>query len=137
MSLARLGKALLSSNLLQRQQVAAISTRSSVLGLEDFFETKLKEGEARTAGRAWEASDLRRKSWDDLHKLWYVLLKERNMLRTEKELAKVKNERLANPARVRKVQKSMARIKHVLTERAIAEPDLATSVRLRQFINAL
>ena len=27
---------------------------------------------AASVGKEWKATDLRRKSWDDLHKLWYV-----------------------------------------------------------------
>lgn len=42
-------------------------------------------------GRAWDAVELRRKSFDDLHKLWYILTLERNVLYSQKEEARRMN----------------------------------------------
>ncbi|KAF2076029.1 hypothetical protein CYY_002643 [Polysphondylium violaceum] len=96
-------------------QSNAITTRSAGTGLKELFEHKYARGTYPLAGRAWTASDLRGKSFEDIHKLWFVLLKERNKLYSEKETTK--NNTLANPLRLPKVKQSMTAIKVVLGER--------------------
>lgn len=107
--------------------------------LEQFFEVdRSADDEKRVVyGRGWKASELRLKSWDDLHKLWYVLLKEKNMLMTQRQMLNAQNLRFPNPERISKVRRSMCRIKHVLTERAIEDPDPRRSAEMKRMINAL
>eukprot|EP01041_Mallomonas_annulata_P005332 gene5332-10661_t len=89
-------------------------------GIEEFFDPKkLKPTDVIITGRSWTAADLRRKSFDDLHKLWYVLYKERNLLLTAKEKARrsLRPISAAEEARYMKVKRSMGAMKLVLAER--------------------
>ncbi|ETV96774.1 ribosomal protein L29 [Aphanomyces invadans] len=102
------------------------ATKPALTGtIDQFFPTsgtvdgkKVKRGPP-VVGGDWKAWMLRNKSTDDLHKLWYVLLKERNALLTEQAECHTKNMVFPNPYRKSKVRKSMARIKLVLHERSI------------------
>lgn len=116
---------------------ASSAVASSLNPLEQFFEADRPEEGKAFYGRSWNASELRLKSWDDLNKLWYVLLKEKNMLMTQRQMLQAKNLRFPNPERIPKVRKSMCRIKHVLTERAIEELDTRRSADMKKMINAL
>ncbi|XP_027100586.1 uncharacterized protein [Coffea arabica] len=118
---------------------AASTARTKHNPLEDFFEADRSPDDDKPVvyGRGWKASELRLKSWDDLQKLWFVLLKEKNMLMTQRQMLHAQNLRFANPERISKVRKSMCRIKHVLTERASEEPDPRRSAEMKRMINAL
>eukprot|EP00457_Paulinella_chromatophora_P012611 gb/GEZN01012833.1/.p1 GENE.gb/GEZN01012833.1/~~gb/GEZN01012833.1/.p1 ORF type:complete len:224 (-),score=27.38 gb/GEZN01012833.1/:327-998(-) len=83
------------------------------LGMEEFFTNQ----QVGSVGRSWRANELRLKSYEDLRKLWFVLLKERNMLYTYKEMCRSVGIIMQNPERFGKVAVSMARLKTVIRER--------------------
>ena len=88
-------------------------------GIHDFVDTRKNEdGDPIAVGRSWKASELRLKSFEDLHKLWFLLIKERNMLLTEKNLARQNGEIMKGFSRFKKVKVSMARLKTVINERS-------------------
>ncbi|KAF6211151.1 hypothetical protein GE061_014266 [Apolygus lucorum] len=87
-------------------------------GLMEFFDVKENwtTNEVRV-GRSWRKEELRIKSNQDLHKLWYVLLKERNMLLTMQHEMNEKWEPFQSPERIDKVHESMVNLEEVVRER--------------------
>ncbi|KAL3994759.1 Mitochondrial 39-S ribosomal protein L47 (MRP-L47) family protein [Acanthocheilonema viteae] len=91
-------------------------------GLREFFDDPANYGkdeldDKKKPGRPWSKDELRLKSNTDLHKLWYVLLKERNMLLTMQEACVQKAHRMPNPDRIEKVAESMRNLESVVHER--------------------
>ncbi|KAH7921916.1 MRP-L47-domain-containing protein [Leucogyrophana mollusca] len=107
--------------------------RKTEKGGEVSYETvESRDSIADDSGRSWKAVELRRKSFKDLHTLWYVLLRERNLLATQKEEGRrigVRNPAaLAATTKAHQCRKSMARIKYVVNERRLLyEKHLATA----------
>ncbi|XP_029905882.1 large ribosomal subunit protein uL29m [Myripristis murdjan] len=99
-------------------QDRALHTSSSRRGLEEFFDLPENWGETTVkSGAPWTAKLLRAKSNEDLHKLWYVLLKEKNMLLTVEHEAKRQRVPMPSPERIRKIERSMIRLETVVKER--------------------
>nr|CAH7713935.1 unnamed protein product [Callosobruchus chinensis] len=96
----------------------AKSTSAPKGGLMEFFDDEKNWGaqEVKT-GRSWKKEELRLKSNTDLHKLWYVLLKERNMLLTMEHDAKDRVKLFPSPERLDKVEDSMENLEAVVRER--------------------
>ncbi|KAM4739510.1 large ribosomal subunit protein uL29m [Anableps anableps] len=102
-------------------QHRAMHTTISRRGLEEFFDHPENWGESTVkSGAPWTAKQLRTKSNEDLHKLWYVLLKERNMLLTLQQEAKRQRVQMPSPERLRKVERSTIRLEMVVKERETA-----------------
>ncbi|XP_072264248.1 large ribosomal subunit protein uL29m [Pyxicephalus adspersus] len=90
-------------------------------GLEEFFDDPQNWGEKTVkSGELWTINQLRGKSSEDLHKLWYVLLKEKNMLLTLEQESKRQRVAMPSPYRLYKVTKSMEHLDKVVNERETA-----------------
>jgi len=95
-----------------------LHTSSPLRELSEFFEDSPHRGEtAVRVGREWRHDELRLKSNQDLHKLWFVLLKERNMLLTMEHAYKEEYTAMPNPERKDKVELSMEALEEVVRER--------------------
>ncbi|XP_071451048.1 large ribosomal subunit protein uL29m [Hetaerina americana] len=86
--------------------------------LMEFFDDQKNWGENEIkVGRAWCKDELRIKSNTDLHKLWFVLLKEKNMLLSMEHESKEMMRLFPNPERLDKVEESMTNLEEVVRER--------------------
>lgn len=105
----------------------------------EFFDAKKYWGENEVKhGRSWTKPELRLRSNTDLHKLWYVLLKERNMLLTMEHECIDKHTLFPSEERLEKVKDSMQYLEEVVRERNRAYYKLETGTtgeRPGQMIN--
>nr|SVE76014.1 EOG090X0DBE [Daphnia hispanica] len=86
--------------------------------LMEFFDDPKNFGASEVkSGRSWTLDELRIKSNVDLQKLWFVLLKERNMLLTMEYNCREACYLFPSPERIDKVQDSMSRLEQVIHER--------------------
>lgn len=95
-----------------------LHTSCHLRSLNEFLDDPKNYGEKMVrSGRHWHMDELRLKSNSDLHKLWFVLYKERNMLYTMREASAEENEVFPSPERIDKIEQSMANLENVVRER--------------------
>ncbi|KAL7565015.1 hypothetical protein ACA910_020727 [Epithemia clementina (nom. ined.)] len=111
--------ALRSSSLhVQQYRGIASPTTPTCMPLDEFRDPVPRaQRQQEIVGRPWSVKELRRKNYDDLHKLWIVLYKEKNMLLTELQISRRKQIIFPQKERFIKVRRSMKAIKTVLGER--------------------
>ena len=85
--------------------------------LKVFSEFMVDERQRPQTGRAWKAEELRLKSHDDLHKLWYVLLIEKNKLKSDQLMSIQMGQIFYGSSHMIKVRLSMTRLLTVVNER--------------------
>lgn len=85
--------------------------------LKKFSEFMADERKRPQTGRSWRAEELRLKSHDDLHKLWYVLLIEKNKLKSDLLMSIQMGQEFYGNKHLEKVKLSMARLLTVVNER--------------------
>ena len=90
------------------------STQSQLNLFSQFMSQDARED---VIGRAWKAEELRLKSHSDLHKLWYVLLQEKNKLKSDLILSIQLGQVFYGDDHLVKVRLSMARLLTVVNER--------------------
>lgn len=96
-------------------------------------------------GRAWNADELRLKDHGDLHKLWYVLLKEKNKLKSDFLMTKQLGQVYFGKNDIKKVHLSMTRLLTIVNERKRLrsqyrihlEDEYISKVKERQFAEFL
>ncbi|KAJ5800766.1 uncharacterized protein N7518_002834 [Penicillium psychrosexuale] len=77
-------------------------------------------------GRPWGIQELRERSWEDLHGLWHVCVRERNRIATsdfERERIQAGYGGFESQERDKVIRSTMKNIKHVLRERWYAWED--------------
>lgn len=114
MSLAMMPRAQIIKS--QRKEFDEDDTNENLSSLMQYEETP-GDSEKLKTGRAWRIDELRLKNHDDLHKLWYVLLKEKNKLKSDSLMAIQMQQFYFRYNDLKKVKLSMARLLTVVNER--------------------
>ncbi|KZT38905.1 hypothetical protein SISSUDRAFT_1046386 [Sistotremastrum suecicum HHB10207 ss-3] len=122
-----------------KKRISDVADRFDGASRVTYKTTQPRDPSRDLSGRSWSAAELRTKSFADLHTLWYLLARERNLLATQKEELRrleVNHVRITSiTAKAFRCRKSQARIKYVLNERRLEYLRTAKSPGSRAAMN--